>query len=281
MTQYYGNLHLHSTCSDSKLTPQLLVRIGKALGYRALALTDHETDAGVGEFMAECKREGLEALVGAEFYGTVNNAKPHLTALDYDINDPGIREFISRLCRERALATEKSFQLAVRLGYVRDMTWQDVLDLNPDGAWLCIDSVKNAMRLKKVVPEGFDWTAFRLDAFNSPEAKSFRPPKPTAEEVIRTVRKAGGVIALAHPVSLDYLQTLVDYGLNGIEVCHPSITPEMEVLAAQAADTFRLYRCGGTDHTGAMSGNGGKYAIAAYQGVTEEDFFTLKERRLG
>lgn len=42
----YANLHLHSTYSDASLTPEQLVFIGKSLGYYALALTDHETDAG-------------------------------------------------------------------------------------------------------------------------------------------------------------------------------------------------------------------------------------------
>lgn len=40
----FANLHLHSTYSDSQLTPMQLVLIGKSLGYHALALTDHETD---------------------------------------------------------------------------------------------------------------------------------------------------------------------------------------------------------------------------------------------
>ena len=54
----YANLHLHSTYSDAQLTPEQLVLIGKSLGYRALALTDHETDGGVKEFA-----------VVAEFHG--------------------------------------------------------------------------------------------------------------------------------------------------------------------------------------------------------------------
>jgi predicted metal-dependent phosphoesterase TrpH len=45
----YANCHLHSTYSDAQLTPAQLVLIGKSLGYKAQALTDHETDGGVKE----------------------------------------------------------------------------------------------------------------------------------------------------------------------------------------------------------------------------------------
>ena len=42
----YANFHMHSTYSDAAFTPEQLVLIGKALGYKALSLTDHETDGG-------------------------------------------------------------------------------------------------------------------------------------------------------------------------------------------------------------------------------------------
>ena len=48
----YANFHMHSVYSDAAFTPEQLVRLGKSLGYRALALTDHETDGGVKAFMA-------------------------------------------------------------------------------------------------------------------------------------------------------------------------------------------------------------------------------------
>ena len=277
----FANLHLHSTHSDASFTPQQLVYLGKSLGYKALALTDHETDSGVREFQAEAATEGLQAIVGVEFYGKEGGLTPHIVALDYDMNESGIRKFITQLCYERSEGTRKSFELGVRLGYIHDMTWADVLDLNPDGAWLCIDSVMNAMKLKKVVPPGYDWTDFRKVLFRSTEAKSFAPPKHSAKEVIETIRKAGGVAILAHPKTFDHLPALISYGLNGIEVCHPNMTPEATQIAEEAADVYKLYRSGGTDHSGPMSSCGGMNAIPASQGVDEEALQILLERRLG
>lgn len=278
----YANLHLHSTHSDCQLTPEQLILIGKSLGYRALALTDHETDSGVKDFLLLAKKEGIQAISGCEFYGKYDRYNLHLTALDYDMEDPCIRRFIKERVELETECTRKRVELGIQKGFIENLKWDDVIELNPDGAWICIDSVINTMRIKKLVPADYNWTAFRNNVFKSPEALSFAQPSPSAEEVIKIVRKAGGVVALAHPIGQTHLvDKLVDMGLNGIEVSHPDLPGHDPYLAAEAADTFHLYRCGGTDHTGPMSGCGGNLAIPVFHGITEEEFTTLRERRLG
>lgn len=278
----YANLHLHSIYSDAQFTPEQLVLIGKALGYKALALTDHETDGGTKEFVAYAKAEGIETVTGVEFCGIVDGINVHLTALDFDPEENGIREFIQKRIFAQMEFTRKCVERGVRLGYIQGLKWDDVLDFAPNGAWLCIDSVIRAMQLKKLVSADYDWERFRANVFKGPEIREYRPDKVSACEVIETVRKAGGVVALAHPAKQTHLvEKLVSYGLNGIEVCHPHIDETDTALAKEAADVFRLYRCGGTDHTGPMSGCGGENAIPAFHGVTEEEFFTIKERKLG
>ena len=58
----YANFHMHSTYSDAAFTPEQLVLIGKALGYKALALTDHETDGGWTEFRYAAQKQGIQGL---------------------------------------------------------------------------------------------------------------------------------------------------------------------------------------------------------------------------
>ena len=278
----YANMHLHSTYSDAGFTPEQLVLIGKALGYRALALTDHETDGGVKEFMKIAHREGIQAISGAEFYGSMDGYSLHLTALDFDMENPDIRAFIRQRCERETEITRKCVERGLRLGFLEGFTWNDVTDFAPEGTWVCIDTVIRAMQLKQLVPAEYDWNTFRKNVFKGPEVKAFKTPNPTAEEVIRVVRKAGGVVALAHPNGQTHLvEKLVGFGLNGIEVSHPDLYGHEPYLALEAAETFRLYRCGGTDHTGPMSSCGGNLAIPVFNGVTEEEYTTLIERRLG
>ena len=278
----YANCHLHSTFSDAQFTPEQLVLIGKALGYRALALTDHETDGGVKRFMEAAKAEGMLSLSGVEFYGEEDGKNLHLVALDYDMDDPGFRAFVKERCDLEMETTRKRVERGLEMGFIYGITWNDVLDHAEEGTWICIDTVINTMKAKKAVDSSYDWVYFRKEGFKGPVAQTFAPPIPSAERVIRTVRNAGGVVALAHPYKqTQYVEKLVSYGLNGIEVSHPDLYENTAYLALQAADTFNLYHCGGTDHTGPMSGCGGKYAIPVFNGITEEEYTTLRERRLG
>ena len=275
----YANLHLHSTHSDAAFTPRQLLLIGKSLGYYALALTDHETDNGVSELMASAKTEtGVHVISGVEFYGAHEGKCLHLTALDYDMDNPGIRAFIKERVDLQNEQTRKCFEYGRKNGIIDGVTWDDVLKYNPDGAWLCIDSVRTAYRMLKVdIPKNL-----RIDVFNSDYARSILHDFPTAERVIKVVRRAGGVIALAHPNNqTQYIPKLVEFGLNGVEVSHPHISAETAYLATEMAKTYNLYHCGGTDHTGPMSACGGNNAVPAFDGITEEEFVTLRERRRG
>ena len=278
----YANLHLHSTFSDAGFTPEQLVLIGKALGYRALALTDHETDGGCKDFFAAAIREGIECVSGAEFYGMQDGVNLHLTALDFDMDNPKLRAFIKLRCDLYGEYTRKCFERGREIGVITDVTWNDVLDVNRDGSWLCINSVINTMNIKKAVPANYDWAKFRALVFKAPETIAFKAKKPSAKEVIEVVRGADGIVALAHPYKqTHFVKQLVEYGLNGIEVSHPENYENTSFLAIEAAKEFNLYHCGGTDHTGPMSACGGNLAIPVFNGITEEEFAILKERKLG
>lgn len=278
----YANLHLHSTYSDGGFTPYQLVLIGKSLGYRALALTDHETDGGAAEFARACEQEGLDHLAGVEFYGACDGHCPHIVALDFDPDHPEFRAFIKERRELQAECTRKRVERGIRLGFIRDFTWKDVLDYCRDGSWICIDHVIGAMKYKGVTAPEDNGDTLRKNVFKGAEALSFEAPHPDVERVIRTIRRAGGIAVLAHPENkMQYVPELVGYGLNGIEVSHPIISAKTAAAARAAAKAFGLYRCGGTDHTGALSCCGGANAVSALQGVTEEEFFTIRERRLG
>ncbi|MBQ4036708.1 MAG: PHP domain-containing protein [Clostridia bacterium] len=275
----YANLHLHSYYSDAGFSPEQLVVLGKALGYRALALTDHETDGGYKDFAAACEREGIDCMRGVEFYGREQDCVPHLTALNFDPDCPVLRNLINRRCEEYMEDTRKAFERGVRRGIIDGITWDDVMTFAYDGAWICEDTVIRTFRIKKLpVPENIEQRVFRGD-----EVKAMRNPKPSAKEVIEAVRAADGIIALAHPnhKTFPVLKELLSYGLNGIELSHAHIPEDILTLAEEAAEAHKLYRCGGTDHSGPMSSFGGENAIPVYCGVTEEEYETIKYHKLG
>jgi len=278
----FANLHLHSVYSDAGFTPEQLALIGKAMGYGALALTDHETDGGCREFAEACRLEGIEPVTGTEFYAACGERKMHLTALDFDPTEPALRQLIDERCRLYADWTKLCFEACLAGGYFRDVSWEYVVELLGEGAWLCEDSVLYALRIQKKYSRELE-TRIHTEVFKSEEMWALKPAYPQAADVIRAVRQAGGVIALAHSkvTQYDFVEDIVDLGMNGIEVNHPSMTPEAVEMAEELAARRGLYRCGGTDHTGPMSCCPGRNAIFVENGISEEDFRILKERRLG
>jgi len=277
----HANLHLHSTYSDACFTPYQLVVIGKSLGYRALALTDHETDGGVKEFFKHTREEGLYSISGAEFYGDDFGGKFHIVALDYDMDNPKMRAFIKERCDLMTECTRKCVERGIELGFLQGITWDDVIEDCGENTWVCIEQVYTTLRRKRLMDACGGPDAVRKNCFKG-EARAFFPKHPSAEEVIKTIRGADGIAILAHPYKqTQYVEQLVGIGLNGIEVSHPNLYENTAALALEAAETFKLYKSGGTDHTGAMSGCSGVNAIPAYQGITEEEYTILTERRLG
>jgi predicted metal-dependent phosphoesterase TrpH len=120
-------------------------------------------------------------------------------------------------------------------------------------------------------------------AFKTGEAANIKIYVPQMKDVINAIREAGGIAVLAHPPmhAFQKIRTLVDLGLKGIEICHPSLSEEQTKYAVHAAMEYNLYCSGGTDHTGPMSACGGKHAVPAYQGATQDEYNAIKERRLG
>ncbi|MBE6592223.1 MAG: PHP domain-containing protein [Ruminococcaceae bacterium] len=275
----YANLHLHSTYSDAQFTPSQLILIGKSLGYKALALTDHETDGGYKEFKGFADSEGgLEILTGVEFCGMHKGDTLHIVALDYDMNDPGFRDLVRKRVEGYTEYTRKCVEYGISIGVINTITWDDVMSFAGENAWVCIDTVSNTYRAKHVeIPKDL-----RERVFKVPETKKHKPIFPPADEVIKVIRKAGGIAALAHPTDqTQYVPELVSMGLNGIEVDHSRISAETASLALEAAEAFRLYHCGGTDHAGPMSGCGKDRAVPVFSGITEEELYCLKNRLLG
>jgi len=224
----------------------------------------------------------MDAIPGVEFYGMESGINFHITALDFDMDHPGINAFIKNRVELYTEYTHKCFERALKLGYISDITWNDILDYCEEGMWICVDQVFNCLKHKNIISRSGSDQELRQHMFKEPEAKSFYPPHPTAEEVIKVIREADGVACLAHPYNYqtNYVPKLVEFGLNGIEVSHANLGHYVR-LAVEAADTYNLYRSGGTDHDGALSGCGGRRARPVLDGVTEEEYYILKERRLG
>ncbi len=257
LLKIYASLHMHSTHSDGVYTPRELVKIAKNEGYHALSVTDHDTVTANEELACECKKAGLESIFGCEFSTkSLTTGLPyHITAFDFDPEEPKMKQYLLDLSEKETSQTRALFKRGVEIGYIKGITWEDVLEYNKGITWLCNEHVFRAMKARELITE-LEYEEFFEVCFGKhrDEVPAYCDFKST-EEVIDLVHNAGGICCVAHPEGqLHTVPALVDIGVDGIEVWHNDLSTETKKQALLLAEKYGLYVSGGQDHHGLLGG---------------------------
>lgn len=276
--EIYANLHTHSTHSDGVYSPSELARIAKAEGYRALAITDHDTASAFPELRAACDAEGLECIFGVEF--SVYSPKPyHIVGFDFDPEFPPMKEYLAQMAARQTDNTKACFDLAVKEGGISGITWEEVLDYNKGIPWLCNNHVFNAMLDKGLVKQE-NYMAWFKENFEKqrgyfPPSYNFKP----LPELIKLVKDAGGFCIVAHPTArLDDIDELMSLGIVGLEVLHPDLTEDEKKRALEIALEKGLFISGGSDHNGLC---GGYYSSYPSEEELKKSYHYIPEMSVG
>lgn len=291
MLEMYANLHFHSNHSDGPDSPETLVQIAKEEGYKALSLTDHDTATGNRELIEACKANGMDFIIGAELTGEEFDKQFHIVALDFDPDSERMKEHLDYMSKKCIYRTKSLFDKGVERGTLKDITWQEIVDDNKGITQLCVDHVFATMKKKGVITDD-EYKTFHKNNFSYTIPFENIYHDKSVKEVISVINDAGGIAVLAHPgmKQMCHVPQLVEYGLRGIETWHPDHSDEEAVEAERLAKEYDLYESGGTDHSGLMGGQykyfGGAdenpyYIPSLKYGVSEENFFRIKERLLG
>jgi predicted metal-dependent phosphoesterase TrpH len=107
------DLHTHSTASDGTLAPRALVRRAATAGVRVLALTDHDTTAGLAEAMEAARWVGVDLVPGVEISVTWGGRTIHVLGLRFDPEDDVLQAGLERL---RAYRRWRAEEIGRRLG---------------------------------------------------------------------------------------------------------------------------------------------------------------------
>jgi predicted metal-dependent phosphoesterase TrpH len=106
------DLHLHSTASDGMLEPAALVAHVAACGVRLMALTDHDTVAGVDAAAAAAEAGGIAFVAGVEISASWRGRSIHVLGLAID---PRARGLQSALGSQQARREARAEKIAARL----------------------------------------------------------------------------------------------------------------------------------------------------------------------
>lgn len=275
----YANLHTHSTHSDGKFTPTQLVEIAKKEGYKAIALTDHDTVTGYPELQKACADNDMECIFGAEFSAGDDGRYFHIVGFHFDPEHPEMQKYLAKMSEDTVVVTKCCFDEAIEAGTIKGVTWDDVVAYNNGITWLCNEHVFRLLVHKGIEEENNYYNWFKLNYEKQREKYWGRNTYLSSDEIISLIHKAGGIAVLAHPFDcLDVVENLVEKGLDGIEVRHPDMPEDCQTKALELAKKYNLYISGGTDHSGLCSG---MYSAFKTQKELEESGFFIPECAFG
>ncbi len=273
MADVVVDMHTHTTCSDGVLTPSELVTKAKARGLVSLAVTDHDTIAGVRPATTIAQDLGVTIIPGVELSIRFLGRELHLLGYYFDVDHGGLHHFLQgyqRLREERAQAIVGRLN---KLGI--GLTFEDVL-ARADGGAIGRPHIAAALVARKFVdtiPQAF------LRYLRNRGPADVEKSLPLAKDAISLLHDAGGIAVLAHPghwVSDKDLERLQDLGLDGVEIIHPSHDESLVEFYTDVAHKLSLLTTGGSDFHGMREGDEKNLGRI---GLTEEQFQSFKLKR--
>lgn len=248
----YCDLHTHSVFSDGTYTPAQLLEEAEQKNLTAIALTDHNTVAGLPDFLAAAAGKAVEAVPGVEFSTDYNGTELHILALflkpEYFSQ---VMELMEDYHRRKDQSNADLVAALNRVGYRLD--YEKIKASTPEG------QVNRALIAAELTSLGY--TESIQDAFKkllSPKHGYYTPPRRhTPKEMLGIIRDLGAVSVLAHPYLnlkqeqlCPFLEQAVGQGLMGMEVYYSTYNEATTALAKDTAAAFGLLKSGGSDFHG-------------------------------
>ncbi len=255
------DLHIHSTASDGSLTPAQIIARARRCGLAAIAITDHDTLAGVAAVMTSGLPTDLHFLTGVEISTAAPERFPcrgslHLLGYGIRPDDEKLQNALSRLQTARQDRNPRIIAQLNRLGI--DIAMAD-LEAQARDAQIGRPHIAAWLVQNGVVPD--------LDAAFDQYLGNGRPAyvdkfRIGCETAIELIRNAGGAPVLAHPALIaaegewhlrDLVKRLKTRGLMGIEAYYPEHTRAQTHTYLAWAERYDLAATGGTDYHGAIT----------------------------
>jgi predicted metal-dependent phosphoesterase TrpH len=248
------DLHLHTTASDGRSSPEQLVAAAAAAGLTTMAVTDHDTMAGVSAVVAAARAQGLECVPGIEITAIHAGRDVHVLAYFLDADNQELSGFLRRQRDDRR---RRFFEIADTLERIGAPV--DRVSLLETAGTDSRRALARPMLADALVRAGHVKTVSEaFDRFLGEGRPAYIPRLGASpREVIALVARAGGLTSLAHPgkMRLDgIIPALADAGLVAIEVHHPDHGPTDVDRYRTIAQDHGLLITGGSDYHGPGSG---------------------------
>jgi 3',5'-nucleoside bisphosphate phosphatase len=244
------DLHLHTTASDGRLSPEALVDEAARAGLTAIAVTDHDTTAAVEDVQRSARARGLDAIAGIEITAVEDQRDVHVLGYFFDPTHDAFGRF---LADQRAARVARALEIVERLEGLGMPT-----ELPPsltDTAARSGRSIGRPQIAGAMVQAGHvASTQEAFDKWLGQDRPAFVPRTgPSLERVIDAIHRAGGLASLAHPgrTRIDArIPALAAAGLDALEVYHSDHDATAVERYRGMAHALDLLITGGSDFHG-------------------------------
>ena len=247
------DLHTHSTASDGSDTPSRLMELAKEVGLSAIALSDHDTVAGLEEAAEAAGRLGIEFIPAVELSCQFHKGNMHMLGYYIDAAHPGFRAVLEKVQAARAERNPKILKKLADLGILITM---EELEALAQGGQIGRPHIARALVEKGVVKD----VSQAFEKFLKRGGRAYAPKSILSPEAaISSIKEAGGIPVLAHPFSLkaegpEELQAIVTdlkaKGLMGMECYYSEHSKEFTSQCIELARALGLAVTGGSDYHG-------------------------------
>ena len=254
------DLHMHTNYSDGQHTPEELIMKVKDAGIDLISITDHDTVDGIAESIEFGKLYGIEVIPGLEISSDIRDREVHILGYFFDPNNPELEEYLKFFRAERIKRASRIAEKLNALGL--NIELNDILDVAKNSA-VGRPHIAKAMVKKGLVSNYFEaFSKYIGNGCPAYERKVHLSPR----SAFKIISDAGGLSFIAHPGNLPdvIMVELIEAGLDGIEVIHPSHLPHQIKHYRGIVDEYFLLESGGSDFHGGDRNdysNLGKYTI--------------------
>lgn len=246
------DLHTHSTASDGTFSPSEVVKKAKEQGLSAIALTDHDTVAGVKEAVNCGKEIEMSVIPGIELSCHALGKEIHIVGLFVDYEDP---DFLAKLEALRDNRTQRNMRMLEAFQRDGFPITLEKLQRNDPNSVITRAHFARVLKEEGIVPS-MD-VAFKK--YLGDGKKYYIPRlKIEATDGIRCIKEAGGIAILAHPYEyqlskeqlLHLVEILINAGIDGIECYHSNNYLQQSTYLRELTKKYHLLATGGSDFHG-------------------------------
>ena len=272
------DLHIHSTASDGRFSPEEVVRKAAGLGLTIIALADHDSVGGIGPALEAAKAfPWLKIIPCVEISTDTSNGEVHILGYFIDYTNHELTVALSRFCRSRRRRAQGMIAKLADLGI--HIEWQRVQEI-AGGESIGRPHIAQAMLEKGYI------TSLR-EAFTKYIGQGgpayVEREKITPVEAVELIAQANGLPVLAHTLTINNPEAMVielkAAGLVGIEAyCNGYTADEINSLVS-LADKHNLITCGGSDYHGLDADNEAMLGSVDVPMESAERLIALAEQR--